>query len=59
MRWGTDRELIMEKPEEIVELLNSKINNPNKDIDFIEGANHSYNGMENVVGEQLLSFIYR
>ena len=59
MRWGTDRELIVEKPEEIVSLLNNKIDNPSKDIDFIEGANHSYNGMENVVGEQLISFINR
>lgn len=59
MRWGTDRELIIEKPEEITKLLNNKIVNPKKDINFIEGANHSYNGMEDIVGEQLINFIER
>ena len=59
MRWGTDRELLIEKPEEIVERLNSKITNTRKDINFIEGANHSYNGMESVVGDQLIDFIKR
>ena len=42
MRWGNDRELIIQKAEELSTMLKSKIKNKNLDIGVIEGANHSY-----------------
>ena len=46
MRWGTDREMILQKPEELCNMLKEKINNSKLDIGYINGANHSYKGKE-------------
>ena len=53
MRWGNDHELIMQDAKDLVELLNNKIHNPKKDIDFIDGANHSYSGNEEELANQV------
>lgn len=57
MRWGNDKELILEKAEDLVSLLNNKILNNKKDISYIEGANHNYIGKEEIVAEQIIKFI--
>ncbi len=57
MRWGNDRELILQKAEDLVSLVDEKIVNSKKDIDYIDGANHNYLGKEEIVAEQIIEFI--
>ena len=57
MRWGNNNEMILQEAKEIVEELNKKIKNKNKDIDFIDGANHGYHGKEIDLGKEIISFI--
>lgn len=57
MRWGNDNEMITQKADELVDLVNNIITNPNKDIDYIDGANHSYDGKEEELAKQIIGFI--
>ena len=57
MRWGNDNEMIAQKAEELVTILNNIITNPNKDIDYIDCANHGYDGKEEELAKQVVSFI--
>ena len=57
MRWGNNNEMILQNAEELVELINQKINNPKKDISFIDGADHGYHDKEEILAEQILEFI--
>lgn len=57
MRWGNNNEMILQNAEELVELINQKINNPKKDISFIDGADHGYHDREELLAEQILKFI--
>ena len=59
MRWGTDNEYIQQKPNELVEFLKNKINNDNLDIDYIEEADHSYRGKENLLADQIIKFLVK
>lgn len=57
MRWGNDKEMILQKADELVALVNNLIINEKKDIDYIEGSNHSYKGKEEIVAKQIIEFI--
>ncbi len=57
MRWGNVNEMIVQMPEEIVDLMNNCITNPNKDIYYIDGANHSYEGKEEELAKEIIAFI--
>ena len=57
MRWGNVNEMIVQMPEELVDLMNKCINNPNKDIYYMDGANHSYEGKEEELAKQVIAFI--
>ena len=57
MRWGTDREMILQKPEELCNMLKEKINNSKLDIGYINGANHSYEGKEEELAIEIEKFI--
>ena len=57
MRWGNDKEMIIQKADELVTLVNNLIINKKKDIDYIEGSNHSYTGKEEIVAKQIIKFI--
>lgn len=57
MRWGNKNEMIMQDTEELVSLVNGSISNSNKDINYIEGANHTYTGKEEILAEQIVQFI--
>lgn len=59
MRWGNEKEMILQKADELVTILNNIINNEDKDIDYIDGANHSYNGKEDVIANQIIKFIQK
>lgn len=57
MRWGDQKEMIEQEPEKLVELLKHKIHNPNLNINYIKGADHSYHGKEEILAEQILKFL--
>ena len=57
MRWGNDKEMILQKANDLCENLKIKIKNKNCDIGFIEGANHNYFGKEKILAEQVKQFI--
>lgn len=57
MRWGNIRELVEQSAEEHSKLIDKKIKNKFKDIDFIDGANHSYEGKEYILAEEISKFI--
>lgn len=57
MRWGNDKEMIIQKADELVSLVNYIIINDKKDIDYIDGSNHSYEGKEELVAKQIIKFI--
>ena len=57
MRWGNVNEMIVQMPEELVDLMNNCITNPNKDIYYIDGANHSYEGKEEELAKEIIAFI--
>ena len=57
MRWGNVFEMIKKDAKEQVEFMNSKIKNPNKDIGYIEGADHSYTDKEDVLANEIYNFL--
>ena len=57
MRWGNNNEMILQKADELVDLLNEKITNNKKDISYIDGADHGYHEREEILAEQILNFI--
>lgn len=59
MRWGNDNEMIVQPAEELVEMMNRIIKNENKDIDFIEGADHGYSNREEILAEQEVKFMIK
>ena len=56
MRWGNINELIFQGADELAQKLNEKIKNENKDISYIQGANHNYTGKEDELAEQTVNF---
>lgn len=57
MRWGNIKELIKRTAENQVEFMTRKIKNNNKDIGYIDEADHSYRGKEEVLAEQIKEFL--
>lgn len=57
MRWGNNNELILQDAKELVENLKVKIKNEKLDIDYIDGATHSYNGKVGILASEILNFI--
>ena len=57
MRWGNKNEMILQKADELVTNLNNIITNSEKDIDYIDGANHRYNEKEEILANQIINFI--
>ena len=57
MRWGNENEMIVQMPEELVDIMNNCISNPNKDIYYIDGANHSYERKEEELAKQVIAFV--
>ena len=57
MRWGNINELILEDAKTYSEKVNNAIKNPNKDIGYIDGADHSYHGREDVLASQIANFV--
>ena len=57
MRWGNINELISIPADKLTEMMNEKINNQNKDINYIDGATHNYKGKEELLAEEILNFL--
>lgn len=57
MRWGNSNEMIMQQADELVKMMNEKIKNNKKDIDYINGADHGYTEKEEILAEQIINFI--
>lgn len=59
MRWGNENEMIIQKANELVAMVNNIIKTSNKDINYIDGANHSYDKKEMYVAKQIINFVKR
>ena len=57
MRWGNVNELIMQDARELVEFMKEKVKNPYKDIDYIDGANHSYSEHLEQLASEIKDFL--
>ena len=57
MRWGTEQELIKQNVNYLVNTLKNKLNNKYFDIGYIDGANHSYYGKEDVLASEICGFL--
>lgn len=57
MRWGTVYEMIEQEPQKLVDMMNEKIKNDKKNINFIDGANHSYEGKEEILAQSIIDFL--
>lgn len=57
MRWGSYKELIKKDAKSHVEFFKTRLINDNVDVDYIEGANHSYAKKEKILAEQIKRFL--
>lgn len=57
MRWGTSHELIEQQPEKLVKMMNNKIKNNKKNINYVKDANHNYVGKEEILAKQINDFL--
>lgn len=57
MRWGNVNEMISQSADELVDFLDHKIIKTKKDIGYIDGADHSYSGKEEILAEEIKQFI--
>ena len=56
LRWG-ENDLVVQKIDELIELLKTKINNPKLDIGYIKNTDHGYTNKEEVLGEEIKKFL--
>ena len=59
LRWGNIKEMILQKPEELCNNLKEKISNKQLDIGYIDGANHSYRGKEEILAKEIKNYLER
>lgn len=57
MRWGNVNELIKQDAKDLAEFMNKKIKNQNKNISYIDGADHSYHGKNEQLAEEIKEFL--
>lgn len=57
MRWGNNKELIERKADAQVNFVNNKIKNNIKDINFIDGADHSFSDKEEILADEICTFL--
>lgn len=57
MRWGNNKELIIQKADELCKTLKEKIKNDKLDIGYIEGADHSYTNKEEILANEIEQFL--
>ena len=57
MRWGNEKEMKLQDAEELCRILKNKIENPNLNIGYIQGANHSYRRQEEILAKEIKKFL--
>lgn len=57
MRWGNINEMIEQPAEDLVNILSNKINNHQKNINYIDGADHGYTGKEEILATEIVKFL--
>lgn len=57
MRWGNVNEMIEQPADELVLILNKKVLNNVKDINYIDGADHGYTGKEEILASEIVNFL--
>ena len=57
MRWGNINEMIKQDAKDLAEFMNSKITNNNKNIWYINGADHSYHEKEEELAKEIKDFL--
>lgn len=57
MRWGNDKELILQEASELVEMMKEKVKNKKADISFIDGAGHNYKNKEEQLAKEIIIFL--
>lgn len=57
LRWGNQNEMILQKADDLVEIVSNCISNDNKDISYIDGADHGYTDKEEELACQILEFL--
>ena len=57
MRWGNNHEMIEQNADELVNMLSNAIKNERKDINYIDGADHSYHGKFEQLAEEIKQFL--
>lgn len=59
MCWGKERDMILQEPEELENILYSKIKNSQLTVRFIEGTGHNYHFKEKETVGEIIDFLKR
>ena len=57
MRWGNNNEMIEQDADELIGMLNTKVNNKFKNINYIDGADHGYSKKEEILAKEIVDFL--
>lgn len=57
MRWGNNNEMIEQNADDLIDLLNKKVNSKFKDINYIDGADHGYSEKEQILAKEIVDFL--
>ena len=57
MRWGNINELILEEAKTYSEKIDNIVKNNQKDISYIDGADHGYHNKEIELANQIIKFV--
>ena len=58
LRWG-ESDLVVQKLDELIEILNVKIKNKNLNINYIKSTDHGYTDKEEELGNEIVKFILK
>lgn len=56
LTWG-EKDLVVQKLDELIEFLKEKITNTNLQIGYIKDTDHGYTNKENILGDEIVEFI--
>lgn len=59
MMWGKERDLIMQKPEQLEQIVKNNVENCRLEVKFIEGTGHNYRYKEKETAEEIINFLNR
>lgn len=57
MRWGNNNEMIEQDADELIGMLNTKVNIKLKNINYIDGADHGYSKKEEILAKEIVDFL--